>query len=311
MIIALAPGGSMEPNSDHAAAQSGQNIDEYLRILQSQRAAAEREKRINGPSATVQVCVPKDEKPQGDMVEVRMPSRIHSAAFSGDDPDDFKEKAKTRKIEIKQEMISAVTKPAEALKHSTTQSPQPSAEPPSQARRFREFLERANEQGYVILNRERGQGTNPVGVGGWEVVSVHRWWVDVKEWFEDAPGTWTESAFFQMLRRHGMRPFNRAPLPASSGHDFGLRRKDVEKWVPHHHCMDTSTTRNSTRNTIEDGLARKSEHMPRQTARTEDGGRRTEEAAAVGRRAQRPPTPAPRQKSRDTLWLCSADVRSD
>eukprot|EP00961_Rhodomonas_salina_P295109 3935150-Rhodomonas_salina.1 len=32
-----------------------------------------------------------------------------------------------------------------------------------------------------------------------------------------------------MLRRQGMRPFNHAPLAASAGHDFGLRRKDVEK----------------------------------------------------------------------------------
>lgn len=70
--------------------------------------------------------------------------------------------------------------------------------------------------------------TGPLGVMEFEVHDVQRWWEEVTRWSLDDPLQWNSAAFYMMLRRLGLKPFNRAPAPATSGLDYGLRREDAK-----------------------------------------------------------------------------------
>mmetsp|Transcript_41775 Transcript_41775/g.131715 ORF Transcript_41775/g.131715 Transcript_41775/m.131715 type:complete len:372 (-) Transcript_41775:292-1407(-) len=100
---------------------------------------------------------------------------------------------------------------------------------------FRYFLEEEQKKGVLKLDmlagsdvkaepgEEPGERENPLGIRKMEIYDVDRWWEDVKMWFEDDPEKFCLRAFFMMLRRLGLKPFNKAPAPANSGLDYGLR----------------------------------------------------------------------------------------
>lgn len=68
----------------------------------------------------------------------------------------------------------------------------------------------------------------PFGVLGWKVHDVKRWWEHTKEWHESEHKIpWTDTAFFMRLRRLGCHALNKAPAPAKTGFDYGLKRTDV------------------------------------------------------------------------------------
>lgn len=101
---------------------------------------------------------------------------------------------------------------------------------PAQSERFRTFLAEEEDKGVISIHcGEDGGGEegSPIQIAGWDVLDRSAWWEDVKFWFEDDPGSWTESAFFMVLRRVGFRALNDAGPPASLGHDFALKRTDV------------------------------------------------------------------------------------
>mmetsp|Transcript_32876 Transcript_32876/g.73867 ORF Transcript_32876/g.73867 Transcript_32876/m.73867 type:complete len:256 (+) Transcript_32876:298-1065(+) len=93
---------------------------------------------------------------------------------------------------------------------------------------FRGFLERMQKKGIVTLEPladgpEHEDKTNPLGIKMWIVHDTQQWWTEIKSWFEDDPERFSERALFMMLRRFGYKPFNKAPAPATSGLDYGLR----------------------------------------------------------------------------------------
>mmetsp|Transcript_69949 Transcript_69949/g.145829 ORF Transcript_69949/g.145829 Transcript_69949/m.145829 type:complete len:368 (+) Transcript_69949:218-1321(+) len=68
------------------------------------------------------------------------------------------------------------------------------------------------------------------GIKSLQVLDVQAWWHDVAAWDKGKQGAaFSESAFCMRLRRMGFHPFNKAPRPATSGFDFGLKRSDVER----------------------------------------------------------------------------------
>jgi len=92
------------------------------------------------------------------------------------------------------------------------------------------FLNQAESDGVVRLHREiEHLEDTSLGILEWEVLDVARWHEDVRAWFEEVNGSWSENSFNMRLRRLGFRPLNRAPRPATSGYDFGLRRTDVAR----------------------------------------------------------------------------------
>lgn len=71
----------------------------------------------------------------------------------------------------------------------------------------------------------------PTGVAEIRVHDCDKWWKAVKQWCkpDDESEDFNSLAFFMMLRRFGLKPYNKAPPPATSGSDYGLKRHDVEK----------------------------------------------------------------------------------
>uniref|UniRef100_A0A7S0F1H1 Uncharacterized protein n=1 Tax=Hanusia phi TaxID=3032 RepID=A0A7S0F1H1_9CRYP len=106
---------------------------------------------------------------------------------------------------------------------------------------FRYFLEEEQKKGVLKLDllsgsevpadagEEPGERENPLGIRKLEVYDVDKWWEDVKVWFEDDPEKFCLRAFFMMLRRLGLKPFNKAPAPANSGLDYGLRNRTARR----------------------------------------------------------------------------------
>jgi len=95
---------------------------------------------------------------------------------------------------------------------------------------FRAFLERMQKKNLVVLDvLEADDKFNPLGIKSWEVYDPAAWWEEVKVWFEDDPTKYNERAFFMMLRRLGYKPYNKAPAPATSGLDYGLRNTYVRR----------------------------------------------------------------------------------
>lgn len=118
-------------------------------------------------------------------------------------------------------------------------TPPVAREPPSASRRplqalaFEDFLHEQHRAGVVLLRTERSTelvpddgGARPIGVSGWTVLDVQSWWEQVRRWTGEG-AAFNERAFFMMLRRLGFKPKNRAPPPATSGLDYGLRREGV------------------------------------------------------------------------------------
>jgi len=83
-----------------------------------------------------------------------------------------------------------------------------------------------------LISIEKGTAEEDTfGIKALQVLDVRAWWDDVAVWESrrsEGP-VFSESAFYMRLRRMGFLPFNKAPRPATSGSDYGLKRTDVER----------------------------------------------------------------------------------
>jgi len=121
--------------------------------------------------------------------------------------------------------MAYITKPSTLPSHSR---------PSSQKRAnfgasFRRFLASAESLGFVKLHlAPSGSYETSVGVLKIIVIDVKKWQEKSAEWYFEESGATSSNSFTMRLRRLGFRPINRAPPPATSGFDYGLKRTDVE-----------------------------------------------------------------------------------
>jgi len=94
---------------------------------------------------------------------------------------------------------------------------------------FYAFLWKEEEKGVISIEKDLKEVVS-FGIKSLQVLDVQAWWHDVAAWDKGKQGAaFSESAFCMRLRRMGFHPFNKAPRPATSGFDFGLKRSDVER----------------------------------------------------------------------------------